>query len=64
MEARTAFEAVTHNDPIVLIKAIKDHHLCFEEYRYEMVTNFDALKNHVHYKQHEQGKESLLDCTR
>ena len=48
----------------MLIKAIKEHSLCFEESRYEMATIFDALKNYVNCKQKEQGKESLLDYTR
>ena len=38
--------------------------MCFEESRCEIATIFDALKNHANCKQKEQGKESLLDCTR
>ena len=64
LEAMTTFESVTCNNLIVIVKAIKEHSLCFEESRKEMVTIFDALKNHVNCKQKEQGKESLLDCTR
>ena len=64
IEARTTYESVIYNNPISLLKAIKEHSLCFEESRYEMATIFDALKNYVNCKQKEQGKESLLDYTR
>ena len=64
LEARTTFESEIFNDPIMLIKAIKQHSLCFEESRYEMATIYDATKNYVNCKQKEQGKESLLDYTR
>ena len=64
LEARNTFESVVHNNPIILIKVIKEHFLCFEESRYKMATIFDALKNCVNCKQKEQGKKSLLDCTR
>ena len=45
LEARTTFKSETYNDPIMLIKAIKEHSLCSEESRYEMATIFDAIKN-------------------
>ena len=64
IEARTTYESDIYNKPIALLKAIKEHSLCFEESRYEMATIFDALKNYVNCKQKEQGKESLLDYTR
>lgn len=47
LEARTTFESDTCNNPIMLIKAIKDHSSCFEESRHEIASIFDTLKNYA-----------------
>lgn len=53
IEARSTYESITCNDPIPLLKAIKEQSLCFEESRCEMAKLFDALKNYVNCKQKE-----------
>ena len=64
IEVRTACELDACDNPISLLKAIKEHSLCFEDSRHEIATIFVALKNCVNCRQKEQSKESLLDCTR
>ena len=62
LEARTDYESEVYNNPINLIKAIKEHALNYEESRYEMAIIFDALKAFVNCTQKE--KENLQDFTR
>ena len=56
LEARTTFELHVCNDPVMLIKEIKEHSLCFEESTYEMATIPNAIRNCINCKQKEQGK--------
>ena len=62
IEARTDYESKIYNDPIELIKAIKEHALNYEESRYEMAIIFDALKAFVNCRQRE--KENLQEYTK
>ena len=62
IEARTDYESRIYNDPIELIKAIKEHALNYEESRYEMAIIFDALKAFVNCRQRE--KENLQEYTK
>ena len=57
LEARTTFVSNMCNDPVTLIKATKEHSLCFEESRYEMAKISDGIRNCINFKQKEQGKE-------
>ena len=60
--SRNAFDSETQNDPIMIIKVIKKHSLCFEESRYEMATIYDAIRNFINCKQKE--KENFLEHAR
>ena len=62
IEARTDFQSNIFNNPINLLRSIKEHSLSYEEDRYEMATIADAFKDYFNCKQ-QQG-ESLLDYTR
>ena len=46
LEARSDFENTTHNNPINLLKSIKEHSLSYEEDRYEMATIVDSFKDY------------------
>jgi hypothetical protein len=60
--SRTDYENVVYDDPIELMRAIKEHSLNFQETRYEMSIIFDAYRSVFACKQ--QEGESLLDYTR
>ena len=62
LEARSDFENTTHNNPINLLKSIKECSLSYEEDRHEMVATVDSFEDHFQRKQ--LNGESLLDCTR
>ena len=62
IEARTNYEKGIYNDPIELIKAIKEHALNYEESKYEMAIIYDALKAFVNCRQ--RDKELLQEYTR
>ena len=62
IEARTDYESAVYNDPIELLRAIKEHALNYEESRYEMATIFDALKAFVNCCQ--KDKENIQDYTK
>ena len=62
MQARIDYESKVHNDPIELLKSMKEHALNYEESRHEMAMIFNTLKEHVNCRQKE--KESSLDFTK
>lgn len=43
IEARTDYKKEVYNDPIKLIKAIKEYALNYEENQYEMSTILDGI---------------------
>ena len=47
LEDSTTFESDVCDNPIMLVKAIKENSFSFEESRHEIATIFDALKNHA-----------------
>ena len=61
IEARTDF-AKLKDDPIELLKAIKQHALNYQEHRYEMSIILDALRSVINLKQREG--EILHDYTK
>lgn len=61
IEARSDFETIK-NDPILLLKAIKEHALNYQENRYSMSIVLDALRTLLSTKQKEG--ESLQDFTK
>eukprot|EP00957_Ditylum_brightwellii_P100112 7629669-Ditylum_brightwellii.AAC.1 len=60
--SRTDYKSSIYNDPVILLRAIKEHLLNFQETRYEMVIIMDAFRTSFNTKQKEN--ESLQDCTR
>ena len=64
IESRKDYEAEVYNDPIKLLKAIKQHALDYEENRYEMSIILDAFLAFSTYRQREKEKESVQDYTR
>jgi hypothetical protein len=62
IKARTNYESSIQNNPIELLKAIKQHALNYQEYRYEMSIITDALRTMINLKQKEN--ESLQDYTK
>jgi hypothetical protein len=60
--ARANFETEIYNDPIRLLKAVKEHALNYQETRYEMSIISDAFRAVFNVKQKES--ESLQDYTR
>jgi hypothetical protein len=61
IEARSDFESIK-NDPILLLKVIKEHALNYQENRYSMLIVLDALRTLLNTKQKEG--ESLQDYTK
>ena len=61
IEARSNFEMIKNN-PILLLKAIKEHALNYQENRYLMLIVLDALRTLLSTKQKEG--ESLQDFTK
>jgi hypothetical protein len=57
--ARSDYETMLYNDPIELLKAVKEHALNYQETRYEMSIISDALRAMIGTKQKEG--ESLQD---
>jgi hypothetical protein len=60
--SRTIFEDTIYNDPIELLKAVKEHALNYQETRYEMSIISDAFRAVFNVRQKEG--ESLQDYTR
>jgi hypothetical protein len=60
--SRSDYESVVYNDPISLLRAIKEHSLNYQETRYEMSIITDAFRSLFTNKQTEG--ESLQDYTR
>eukprot|EP00978_Attheya_sp_CCMP212_P009950 scaffold23782_cov35-Attheya_sp.AAC.1 len=61
IQSRSDF-ATIKNDPIELLKAVKEHSLNYQENRYEMSIIFDSIKAMIdtHQKEH----ETLSDYTK
>ena len=59
IEARVEYESKIYNDPIELLKAIKEYELSYEDTRYDMRIILDAFRAYFGCKQKE--KESLLE---
>ena len=47
IEARTTFESVICNDPIMLLKVVKENLLCFEDSRQEMAKISNTIRNFI-----------------
>jgi hypothetical protein len=62
IESRTNFESKVENNPIELLKAIKEHALNYQEHRYDMSIILDAHITLLGTKQKED--ESLQDYTK
>ena len=62
IEARTDYGTKIKNNPIELVKAIKEHSLSYQENRYNMAVIFDSLKTMVNLRQKEG--ETLQDYTK
>ena len=62
IEARSDYESKIENDPIQLLKAIKEHALNYQESRYSMSIILDALRTLLGAKQ--KDNESLQDYTK
>jgi hypothetical protein len=62
IEASKDYEGTIKNNPIELLKAIKQHALNYQEYRYEMSIILDSIRSVINLKQKEG--ESLVDYTR
>ena len=60
--SRSNYDSVVYNDPIVLLRAIKEHSLNFQDTRYEMSIISDAFRSLFMSKQ--KDSESLQDYTR
>ena len=60
--SRSNFESDIYNNPINLLKSIKEHSLNFQETHYKMLIISDALKSLVSTRQKEN--ENLQDYTR
>jgi hypothetical protein len=60
--SRSDYESVVYNDPISLLRAIKEHSLNYQETRYKMSIITDAFRSLFANKQKEGG--SLQDYTR
>jgi hypothetical protein len=60
--SRSDYDSVVYNDPISLLRAIKEHSLNYQETRYEMSIITDAFRSLFANKQKEG--ESLQDYTR
>ena len=62
ISARSDFETRIYNNPIELMRAIKEHALNYQESRYEMAIIADAMRTVTTTKQ--RDNESLQDYTR
>jgi hypothetical protein len=62
IESRNDFEDNIKNNPIELLKAVRQHSLNYQEHRYEMSIILDALGTLINLRQREQ--ESLTDYTK
>lgn len=62
IEARTSFRSTILNNPIELLKAVKEHAQNYQEHRYEMSIILDSIRAAVNTKQ--RDKESLVDYTK
>jgi hypothetical protein len=60
--SRSDYDSVVYNDPITLLRAIKEHSLNYQETRYEMSIISDAFR-YVFTAKQKEG-ESLQDYTR
>lgn len=58
IQSRNNFESIKKN-PILLLKAIEEHSICFQENKYPLSIVLDALKSMINLRQRE--KESLID---
>ena len=62
IESRSDYNSSIKNDPIALLKAIKQHALNYQEHKYPMAIIFDAIKTLITLKQKEG--ESLREYTK
>jgi hypothetical protein len=62
IEGRTDFRVKIKDNPIELLKEIKEHSLGYQERRYNMSIIFDAIKTFMNTRQKEG--ESLQDYTK
>ena len=60
IQSRSDFASIKQN-PILLIQAIEEHTVCYNEEKYPLCILFEALKNLVTLRQREN--ESLIDYT-
>jgi hypothetical protein len=62
IEERDDFKTVIRNDPVELLKAIKQHALNYQEHRYDMAIIADSMKTWINCKQ--RDGESLTAFTK
>ena len=58
MEARKDYDTI-RNDPIGLIKAIKEYAMAYQDTKYPVATILDSMEAYINIKQ--QNDEDLLD---
>ena len=51
IEARTDYESSIYNDPVELLKAIKEHALNYQESRHDIAIILDTFRAFFNYKQ-------------
>ena len=59
MQSRKDYELAVKDDPIELLKAVKQHALAFQDTKYELATIVDCMKALINMKQ--KDDEALLD---
>ena len=61
LEARTDCESIIYNDPIELLRAVKEHALNYQESKYEMSIITDAFR--AFFNCHQKNNETLQEYT-
>ena len=61
IKSRKDYESVIKNNPIELLKAIKEHSMSYQENRCDMAQVYKALQDYINIKQ--KDDEDLVDCT-
>ena len=62
MEARTDYESTINNDPIELLRAVKEHSLNYQGSRYEMSIITDAFR--AFFNCHQKNNETIQEYTK
>lgn len=62
IESQKEYESSIKDEPIELLKSIKEQALNYQQHKYKMFTIFDSLKTVINLKQ--KDDESLQDYTK